>query len=314
MSASRYCSAFCLGLTLGACATNPAPTAPTAPPPRTSSAPKTAKPQVAEPTLSQTHDLDQRLTTLSPSPRPDLQKYFTDERVHGTLALFDSATGRLSCSDVERCQKRYLPASTFKIANTLIGLELGLLSDAETPMPWNGEYYSVPAWNQDHTLRSAVRVSCVPCFQELAGKVGPERMQAFLDALDYGNHSIEGGIERFWLDGGGLRISPVEQLDFLRRLDHSKLPVKAAHREVVSDVLTLDVGPSYVLRGKTGSARSSEQSAPTGWFVGWVELSERRVYFATLIDGSDLPLDIIPVRRRLTERALTDLGILPKER
>lgn len=248
-----------------------------------------------------------------PRERPELGQVFTAAGVKGTIALFDTADGVLACSDVARCGKAVLPASTFKIANSMIALETGVVEDAETRLPWDGRQYQVPAWNQDHTLRTAMQVSCVPCFREIARKIGPERMADWLVRLDYGNHDMSGGPDRFWLSGG-LRISPLQQIDFLRRLDGNKLPIGERTAEIVRDILTLDVGPEHVLRGKTGSALPPEEPMFAAWFVGWLELAERRVYFATLIDEAPAGLDVLPLRRRLTERVLSDLGLLPADR
>lgn len=235
---------------------------------------------------------------------------FADEQVTGTMALFDTRDGKLLCSDPSKCDKGYIPASTFKIANTIIGLETGVVSDADSPLPWDGKEYSNSAWNRDHTLRSALQVSCVPCFQGIARKVGEPRMLDWVNRLDYGNRDISGGVDFFWLRGQ-LRISPFQQIDFLRRLDGGKLPISEHTLDVVRDVITLDVTPEYLLRGKTGSAVPPEEPEEVYWFVGFVELGERRVFFATLIDGRGPDVDALPVRRRVTERVLRELGDLP---
>jgi beta-lactamase class D len=232
------------------------------------------------------------------------------EHVTGAMALYDTRDGKLLCSDPGRCDRGYIPASTFKIANTIIGLETGVVSDADSPLPWDGKEYSNPAWNRDHTLRSAVQVSCVPCFQSIARKVGEVQMKDWVNRLDYGNRDISGKIDFFWL-GGALRITPFQQIDFLRRLDGGKLPISEHTLDTVRDVLTLDVGPDYVLRGKTGSAMPPEQPSEVAWFVGFVELGERRVFFATVLDGHTPGVDLMPVRRRVTEHVLRELGDLP---
>ena len=243
-------------------------------------------------------------------PFPAAQRAFEAERLSGAMALFDTRDGLLLCSDLERCEKGYVPASTFKIANTIVALETGLVSDAESPLPWDGKDYSNPDWNRDHTLRSAVQVSCLPCFQGIARKVGAARMAEWLKRLDYGNHDSSGQLDFFWL-GGALRISPFQQLDFLRRLEGAKLPIQDHTLDVVREVLTLDVGPEHILRGKTGLGGPPEQPSEVGWFVGFVELGERRVFFATVVDGHASDVDIKPVRRRVTQRVLRELGALP---
>jgi beta-lactamase class D len=241
---------------------------------------------------------------------PALRAHFEAERVSGTIALYDSATGKLGCSDVALCEQTFIPASTFKIPNALVGLETGVVEDSETIFRWDGKEYPVPDWNQDHTLRTAIRVSCVPCFQSLARSVGSTRMQEWVNRLDYGNHDISGGIDKFWLTGA-LRISPVQQIDFLRRLDGEKLPVSERTREILLDIIALDVGREHVLRGKTGLQREPEFPGLTGWFVGWVEIGERRIFFATLINRVEPDVDVLAVRRRLTERILRAEGMLP---
>lgn len=249
-------------------------------------------------------------TSGGPAEERELARYFDEARVTGTVALLDSASSELVCSQLAKCRTGYLPASTFKIPNTIVALESGVALDPETPLPWDGKQYSVPAWNQDHTLRSALQVSCVPCFQALARAVGQQRMDDWLRRLNYGNVDTSGGIDRFWLTGG-LRTSPLEQVDFLRRLERGELPIQERTREYVLDMMTLDVGPSHVLRGKTGLTMRPEAPHDAGWFVGWVERDARRIYFALLIDGAEAGVDVMALRRPLTERILRERGLLP---
>jgi beta-lactamase class D len=251
-----------------------------------------------------------RLTELPVTARPELTRFFDEEHVQGGIALYDSASGELSASDPVLAKRPYSPASTFKIAHTAIALELGVLDNPDSPMPWDGKYSEVSDWNRDHTLRTAIQVSCVPCFQRVARTIGPERMGDWLRRLDYGNHDISGGIDLFWLSGG-LRITPVEELDFLRRLDTGKLPISERTLDIVKDVIALDVGESHTLYGKTGSGGPATGEVTFGWFVGFVALEKRSVYFATLVTGRAPGVDIFPVRRRVTESILRSLAVLP---
>ncbi len=246
---------------------------------------------------------------LGPRERPELAEHLKAEGLTGVIALADG-DGSPVCSDVRKCTRRYLPASTFKIANAMIGLETGVVSDPESKLPWDGKEYSNPDWNRDHTLRSAVQVSCFPCFQQIARAVGEPRMREWLDKLNYGNHDMSGGLDRFWLMGG-LRISPLEQVEFLRRFARGELPISGRTAEYVRDLITLDVATGYVLYGKTGSAAPPEYELEIGWLVGFVEQGVRRVYFATLIDGHGEGVDVKSARRRATERVLRAEGYLP---
>jgi beta-lactamase class D len=246
----------------------------------------------------------------APRERVELRSYFEREGATGTIALFDTASGELSCSDVQRCQASYSPASTFKLANTIIALETGVIEDAETVLPWDGAARELEAWNAKLTVREAIRESCVPCYQDIARKVGQERMNEWVTRLDFGNRDISGGIDQFWLRGG-LRISPLQQIAFLKRFAEAKLPISERTREIVLDVITLDVGPEHQLLGKTGLVTKQNAGAELGWFVGYVELGTRRVFFATTVDGHPPDVDILPLRRRLTEAVLAGIGVLP---
>jgi beta-lactamase class D len=302
-------------LLLLACATAPTPPAasPAAPHAEALAPPSGGPAAAAAPGPVSVTDAT-RLMELPVQARADLLDVFAEERVSGTIALFDSGTNVLSCSDVERCRRVHVPASTFKIANSIIALETGVVTDPDTVLPWNGTTYTNPDWNQDLTLRAAVRVSCLPCFQGIARKIGEARMREWLARLDYGNQDISGGVDRFWV-WGGLRISPIAELDFVRRLDLGKLPIRELTRETVIDLITLDVTEDFVLRGKTGLSGPPDGDELFGWFVGWVERGPRRVYFATALDGyqgEGSGLDGVKnARRRVTERVLQRLGLLP---
>jgi len=242
-----------------------------------------------------------------PREWPELGQAFEAERVTGTIALFDSQDGVLGCSDAKKCQEAVIPASTFKIPHSMIALETGVVEGPDTILPWDHKQYSVDAWNQDLKFRDAFRLSCVPCYQAIARRVGEAGEQEWVNKLGYGNRDISGGVDKFWL-WGGLRISALEQIDFLRRFDGDKLPISSRTADLVRDIMTLDVTETYVLRGKTGSASPPDEEREVGWFVGWLELGARRVFFATRIDSHQNGVDPAPVRRAVTERVLKSKG------
>jgi beta-lactamase class D len=235
---------------------------------------------------------------------PELTKQFEAERVAGTIALFDSQDGVLGCSDVRLCQEAVIPASTFKIPHSMIALETGVVDGPDTILPWDHQTYSNENWNQDLNFRDAFRLSCVPCYRAIAQKVGPNGEHDWVEKLGYGNRDTSGDVV-FWLRGG-LRISPVEQIAFLRRFDADQLPISSRTADIVRDIMTVDVTENYVLRGKTGSAGPPEAS----WFVGWLELGERRVFFATLLTSHAPGVDPLPARRSVTERVLRSKGLM----
>lgn len=249
----------------------------------------------------------------SQPPRVEMQPEFGDAFAEadtaGTFAVLDVAGNRMVVSDRERAETGFLPASTFKIVNSLIALETGIAADADATMfPWDKMVRDFDAWNRDHTLRSAFKASAIPVYQDIARKIGPERMQDYVDKFDYGNRDISGGIDTFWLEGK-LRISAMQQITFLHKLHDGKLPVSARSQEIVRDIMYMEPTEFGALRGKTGAvgitaARGSK--ATMGWLVGWVGHPDKPPYiFAMNIDVREqkqLALRL-PIAKALLKRA-----------
>ncbi len=236
----------------------------------------------------------------------DLSAHFPGFRA--TLVVRDVASGTTVRYAPERAATPTSPCSTFKIPNSAIGLETGVVPDASFVLPWDGVTRPIPEWNRDHDMRSAIRYSVVWYYQELARRVGPGRMQKWVSDLRYGNEDTSGGVASFWL-GSSLRISPDEQVDFLARLHAGALPASARSIAIVKDILVQDPpGPGIVYRGKTGSCRDPGASDPHGWWVGSVEKEGRLFVYAALIVG---PGASGMVCRPMAEKALAALGVLP---
>src|SRR5438477_12764376 len=115
----------------------------------------------------------------------------------------------------------------------------------------DGVVRSIEAWNRDHTMRSAIAASAVPVYQEIARRIGQERMQKFVDLLEYGNRDIGGGIDQFWLTGN-LRIDPVQQVDFVDRLRRGVLPLSKRSQELARDILPATKVGNATIRGEGG--------------------------------------------------------------
>ncbi|GAB3807676.1 OXA-48 family carbapenem-hydrolyzing class D beta-lactamase OXA-54 [Spirosoma humi] len=251
----------------------------------------------------------------SVTDRPDLGRFFDAEKLPGSFLLYDLKKDAYTAYRFERCQQTFLPASTFKIANTLIGLETGILQNENTPMKWDGVKRDVAAWNQDHTLQSAFQVSCVPCYRELARQIGLERMTAFVKKAHYGHMDIHAdNLDQFWLTGKS-RISQVEEIDFLKRIYQGNVPFSERNRAVLKKIMLMDEKPTYKLYGKTGWATNIDGTTVTGpnigWFVGYVEKGNDVYFFATNVEHpTPVPDTFVPGRRRITEKILAELGIL----
>ena len=217
--------------------------------------------------------------------RTDLEKYF--QRYSGSFVIYDLKNDRTIRYNSQKSSERLLPASTFKIMSSLIGLETGVIPDENYLIPWDGTRYPNPAWNQDQTMKSAFQNSVVWYYQELARSVGAERMQHYVDLVGYGNRDISGEIDSFWLVGG-LLISADQQIEFLKRLYRSDLPFSARNINIVKNMMVLEDSPAYRLSGKTGSTVTDTN---VGWFIGYLEKGEQVYFFATDITGTDPQID-----------------------
>jgi len=202
---------------------------------------------------------------------------FTSRGTVGTLVERDLSTGRTVVVNRPGAETRYRPASTFKIPNALIALDAGLVSGPDEVFRWNGERRAFSVWEKDMTLKEAMRLSAVPVFQEIARRVGLERMRGRVADLNYGNREIGGGVDRFWLDGP-LEITAFEQADFLERLVARRLPVSEAAVVTTRELIRKSDGPR-ALFAKTGTATTNGR-AELGWLVGWVEGPEGVHVFA----------------------------------
>ena len=238
--------------------------------------------------------------------REDLARHFTDENTVGTFVGYKVEDYLVIASDKNRSGEAKLPASTFKIPNSLIALETGVVADPDKDVfKWDGVVRSIEAWNRDHTMRSAIAASAVPVYQEIARRIGAERMQKYLDLLEYGNRDIGGGIDQFWLTGN-LRIDPVQQVDFVDRLRRGTLPVSKRSQDLVRDILPVTKVGDSVIRAKSGLLGAEIGKPSLGWMVGWAEKGSAQTVFALNMDCQE-PRHIAD-RMTLTQTCLRDIG------
>lgn len=237
--------------------------------------------------------------------RESLAKRFTDLGTAGTFIGYKVDDYLIIASDRERSGEGKLPASTFKIPNSLIALETGVVADPDKDVfPWDGVKRPIEAWNKDHTLRSAIAVSAVPVYQEIARRIGQERMQKYVDLLDYGNRDIGGGIDQFWLTGN-LRIDPIEQIDFVDRLRRRALPISKRSQDLVCDILPVTKVGDAVIHVKSGLLGAERGEPSLGWMVGWAEKGSAQTVFALNMDCREQRH--IDARMTLTQACLTDI-------
>jgi beta-lactamase class D len=224
-----------------------------------------------------------------PIPEKRVQEAFADRA--GGLVVVDCLSGNVSRFHPEVCSSKYPPCSTFKIWNTLIGLECGLLSSADDAFyKWDGKARFIPEWNKDLALKQAFQVSCVPAFQELARNIGPNKMRLWIDKIGYGDRNISAGIDVFWLPAPGRRtllISPDEQAGLMCTLASGRLPVSDKSQAVLKGIMAIRKTDRGTLYGKTGTGHDDAGQCDIGWFVGYVDSSGRKYAFACIAKGEN---------------------------
>lgn len=235
----------------------------------------------------------------------DLTDLFKSKNINGTIIISSLDGGKTHTYNDERAHTRFLPASTFKIPNTLIALEESVVTDERQIIKWDGKDRGIAAWNKDQSLETAFPSSCVWFYQELAQRVGKEKYERYLKKINYGNEQASPEVTTFWLEGD-LKISPVEQVAFLKKLYAKQYPFKPSSYELLRKLMIVEQTPTYVIRAKTGWAQSV--TPQLGWFVGYVESGEMVWFFATNLDITN-PEDV-RLRKEITLEALKRKGII----
>jgi len=238
----------------------------------------------------------------------DIKKYFDSAHVDGCFTLLNNANGEVTVYNLGLDTTRFLPASTFKIVNSLIGLQTGVITNDTMMIKWDGKVRKVDAWNKDMGMTEAFRVSNVPYYQEVARRIGKDTMQHWLDSLSYGNKKIGGAVDTFWLDNS-LKISPDEQLGLVKKLYFDQLPFMKSVHEMVKLAMLQEDNTLYKLSYKTGWG-FDESANNIGWLVGWVEENNHVYFFVTFIKAGTNTVDMKKIRLDITKGILKQLGFL----
>lgn len=214
----------------------------------------------------------------------DFKNYYDSYHVTGSFVLYDQNNDHYILYNEPQINQPFIPASTYKICNSLIGLETGVIPDENFIIQWDSVIRKNPNWNSDQDMKTAFKNSTVWYYQELARRVGREKMKYWIDKAVYGNADTSGGIDQFWLTGG-LRITPAQQIDFLKRLHENKLPFSQRSMDIVKKIMIQEDSFGFILRGKTGWGMM--QDTDIGWYVGYLETNNNVYYFANCIQSSD---------------------------
>lgn len=212
----------------------------------------------------------------------DIAKILQQNKATGTVII--ASQNRIEyIFNKNRAKSLLSPASTFKIPNSIIALETGTIKDQNEIIKWDGTHYELETWNQDQTLKTAFKHSCLPSYQYLASKIGVKNYKMFLKKLQYGTYSItSNNLRDFWLKDKGLYISPLDQINFLQRLYDKKLPISERTYNILKDIMLTENEKDYQIYAKTGSATENWQGH--GWYVGYAVAKGKPWFFVINID------------------------------
>lgn len=243
--------------------------------------------------------------------RADFKKYYDQFKVDGSFILYDQNNDKYIVYNQQQTKEQYTPSSIYKICNSLIGLETSVIKDENFVIKWDSVARQNPNWNKEHDLKTAFRNSTVWYYQELARRVGGQQMKYWLDNANYGNADTSGGIDKFWLTGG-LRITPEEEIDFLKRLYNNKLPFSQRTMDIVKKIMIAEQTPFYTISSKTGWG--GQDNKDIGWYVGYIETQGNVYYFANCIQSADFNNnDFARARIEITNQILADLKLTTNE-
>ena len=212
----------------------------------------------------------------------DLSVYFGE--YEGSFVLYDLGNDAWSIHDMEHASLRVAPNSTYKIYDALFGLEEGVITPENSFIAWNGENYPFKAWNTDQTLNSAMSSSVNWYFQAVDEQLGASGIYSYIQEIGYGNENINGGFSTYWMESS-LKISPIEQVELLTKLENNSLGFASENVNAVKDAICLSSSDAGTFYGKTGTGRVDGQDV-NGWFIGFVETTDNTYFFAANI-GAD---------------------------
>ena len=224
------------------------------------------------------------------------------------FVVLDGVKGDILAAQGPNIDERVTPASTFKIALSLIGYDAGILLDEDSPVWDYQEGYDdyLESWKQPQSPKSWMARSCIWYSKLLAIELGRETIEDYLAAFEYGNGDMSGGLTKAWVDSS-LKVSPFEQVTFIQKVILGELPISNHASLMTKTILFREVlSGGWALYGKTGFSPVDDQQI--GWFVGWIEKDHEFFPFAYQIRDVEINLDQrIPRAKEL----LLEYRILP---
>ena len=236
-----------------------------------------------------------------------IAQLFDQAQSAGVLVIQRDQQIQVYGNDLSRADTEYVPASTFKMLNALIGLQHGKATTNEI-FKWDGKKRSFSAWEKDMTLGQAMQASAVPVYQELARRIGLELMQQEVQRIRFGNQQIGQHIDNFWLVGP-LKVTPKQEVKFASALAQEQLAFDPQVQQQVKAMLLLQERQAYRLYAKSGWGMDVEPQV--GWLTGWIETPQDEIVAFSLNMQMQSNMDPA-IRLKILQQALAELGLYPK--
>ncbi|MGA9639382.1 penicillin-binding transpeptidase domain-containing protein [Flavobacterium sp.] len=245
------------------------------------------------------------------SAQTNLDRTFNKYGFEGSVTILDYNKSKWFFTDSIDANRATLPASTFKIINSLIAIEEKVIQDENEVLKWDGIKRSifgkeVPNWNKDTDLKTAYKNSTIWFYVRIAERIGRKKYYRYLKKCQYGNLDFSEKGTDFW-NYGEFRITPKNQMEFLVLLYENKLPFSQKTMDTVKEIMISENTDGHIFRDKTGW--TTKDGIDIGWWVGYVETPDNIFFFATRIKKgvNENNPDFSKARKEITKAILKDL-------
>ncbi len=253
------------------------------------------------------------LSTFRASAQDSWNQAFEACGLSGSITIYDYQEQKWMSNDILDSQKATLPASTFKIVNTLIALETKVVQDEQEIIPWIDDYDTTkyghrPNIYHSMSMQEAFTLSAGWAYVELAKRIGKKQYKHYLSQIGYGNVDLSQKDPDFW-NFGPFAISPINQIQVLRGIYEESLPFSPQSFQTLKNMMIVEKTDTYTLRAKTGWTRDGGKD--TGWWVGYVETEDNVYFFATrlLKDRQEANPNFGRCRKDITKAIFKKLGV-----
>ena len=241
------------------------------------------------------------------------QKYYDSLGLKGSTTIYDYQNKKWIFTDKQDAEVGTLPASTFKIPNSLFALEYKAVRDENEIFKWDGKPKShlgtvVNAWNKDTDLKNAYKNSTIWFYVEVAKRIERSLYKRILKKCRYGNGNLTEKGADFW-NYGDFAITPKNQIDFLIKLYENRLPFSKLTTDKVKEIMISEQTETLTYRDKTGWTRKNGQDI--GWWVGYVETKDNVYFFATRLIKSENESNsnFLKGRKEITKLIFKDIEV-----